>query len=1588
VSSARFKPRTNPFVGPRPFLPGEPLFGRDREVSALRNLLVAERIVALYSPSGAGKTSLVQAGLVPKMQESDFHILPVIRVNQPPIAGNGSGANRYLESALRSLDEHLSGGQQRGAADLAGLRLGEYLAKRPKSADAPETDLLIFDQFEEILTLDPTDGDAKAEFFTQVGEALRVDDRWALFSFREDHLAGLEPFLPLIPTRLATSFRLEFLSREAAVLAIRGTAAAGGVEFTSDAAAQLVTDLSRVRVQQPDRSIEERPGPDIEPVQLQVVCHRLWNQLAEDQDQIDLALVTAQGDVSDALGGFYAESVATVAQETGVPERDLRAWFDEHLITKQGIRGQVLWESPRSTGLSDEAIRELINIHLVRAESRRGATWLELAHDRLIDPVRANNDAWYQVNLSTLQQQARLWQRQGRVPGFLLTGEALTQAEQWAADHPESLTAIDLAFLEDSQDQRTLQDAERRDLEAAQLLAQEAQARQQAEEAARHEAEQRVVEQAMAAKRLRRRFLVAVGLGLLAILAAIYAFYNVRVAVDAQGRAEAEAARAEYEARVGLSQQLAGQSRAHSDDLDLGLLLAAEAYDLNPDDFEVRRSLLAATHAQPRLEKVLHGHEGPIRSLAFSPDGKTLVSGDLDGMIRLWDPLTGEAAGQPITTGHRAVWDLAFRPDGRQFATADVDAIQLWDSATGAAVGSEIVPAKGIFGAEAEAVAVAFSPDGTLLASATTEGTIELWDPVTGRVRGPALKGHVGEVSFLAFSADGATLVSAGRDETVRFWDVEESRQHSEPLEPEQRGITGAAFTPDGSILATGGADGTIRLWDIARRVPIGEPLGEPLVGHEGGVAVAFSPDGAVLFSMADDGTIRQWEVATRQPLGEPIAAGQGATLTLAVSSDGAQLASGGSDGTIRLWDMAPERELFAPRSGASTAPNAIAYSPDGAMIATGHEGGEVLLWDAANGAQSDSPLRGHSETVSALAFSPDNTVLASASWDDTVRLWDLATRNARSVPLVGHADDVNAVAFSPNGAVLATGGDDGTVRLWGTSDWTLIGDPIQTREAVVSLRFSPDGTMLAAADTDGAVHLWNPELREPLLEEPIQTGQRIVHAVCFVRDGRELATAGDDGTIRYWDAANGATVGPEVAAHEGAVMQMVCNPDDSQLASSGNDGRVLLWSVGGGTPEAELIAVNDPEWREVAFSPDGSQIAFVSSAGTEQSSINLWDVDEERFSQAFPIQSVLTAAELSPDGTRLAAGQGDGHITIWEAETGTQIADQQIADEGGIGSVAFSPDGSRLAAGTGTGAVRLLDATAVRSVSSPVGYLTARVSELAFRNDGMVVASGDYAGTVQLWNTATHKPVGASFTYAIPPFDRPQPVHSLAFSPDGSVLAVSGWRTIGLWDVDRAAWRGSPLSGHSYDVLSLAFSPDGRLLASGGTDGVVHIWDIASGRSVAELPLSSTSAVQVLTFSRNGLLLAAGQWSGATTVWDLSRGPAAALGQVDPTDELVASMTFAADGRSLTTLNRGGVVSHWDLSEVSWRLRACTIANRNLTREEWATYIGDPDSRTLAFHAICPELPLPVETRMSTPVGEGAAGAVPAPLPISQESE
>lgn len=448
-------PRPNPYPGPRAFQRGEKLYGRQRETAELLDLLIAERIVLFSSPSGAGKTSLVQAALIPELEREGFRVLPVMRpglVAEDVAQLGGLRHNRYLLSLLLGLEQERPEAEQIPLAELAAETLSGYLDRFPAAAgEGWHGDVLVFDQFEEILTVDPTDQEAKLAFFEQVGSALRDRSRWALFSMREEYVAALDPYLRPIPARFdkGRRYRLDLLGPEAAREAMQGAAVDQDppVAFTDAAAGKLADDLRRTQVQQPDGTMTLSLGQFIEPVQLQVVCRRLWNGLAADDLTIDVDDLEVVGDVDAALAGYYADTVRAIAEETGVRERAIREWFDHQLITEGGIRGQVLMDAETSQGLANAAIWPLVDAHLVRAEQRRGVTWFELAHDRLIVPMRADNAAWFADNLSTLQRQAALWEEKKLSDGLLLHGSALTEAEVWEEEHRAELEPHERAFL-------------------------------------------------------------------------------------------------------------------------------------------------------------------------------------------------------------------------------------------------------------------------------------------------------------------------------------------------------------------------------------------------------------------------------------------------------------------------------------------------------------------------------------------------------------------------------------------------------------------------------------------------------------------------------------------------------------------------------------------------------------------------------------------------------------------------------------------------------------------------------------------------------------------------------------------------------------------------------------------------------------------------------------------------------------------------------------------------------------------------------------------------------------------------------------
>jgi Tol biopolymer transport system component len=461
------KPIDNPYVGPRTFTRTEAdlFFGREREARQLLSRVISERLVLFYAQSGAGKSSLIHTRLIPQLEAADFTVLPVGRVSGELPADVGAVDNIYAFNLMLSLDQ--------GEGDpnrLAHLPLPDFLARLTINPDehwyyddaatletlgdntadgAPY--VLIIDQFEEIITAHVEHWSERADFFHQLDQAMAADPLlWVVLTLREDYVAALEPYAPLLSDRLRVRFYMQRMGVDAALEAITKPAELGSRPFAPGVAETLVDNLRQVHI--PGQAAP-RPGQYVEPVQLQVVCYKLWDGLkAQPPGPITAADLQAAGDVDSALAEFYEQALQVVITQTQAPEITLRRWFDQQLITEAGTRGTVYQGDRQTAGLPNRAVELLANQYLLRAEIRSGGIWYELIHDRLVEPIVKANRAWYERRLARnpLAKARQLWLESGRLPDKLLRGTPLKEARAYAEANPEDTTAEEQNFLEES----------------------------------------------------------------------------------------------------------------------------------------------------------------------------------------------------------------------------------------------------------------------------------------------------------------------------------------------------------------------------------------------------------------------------------------------------------------------------------------------------------------------------------------------------------------------------------------------------------------------------------------------------------------------------------------------------------------------------------------------------------------------------------------------------------------------------------------------------------------------------------------------------------------------------------------------------------------------------------------------------------------------------------------------------------------------------------------------------------------------------------------------------------------------------------
>jgi WD40 repeat protein len=668
--------------------------------------------------------------------------------------------------------------------------------------------------------------------------------------------------------------------------------------------------------------------------------------------------------------------------------------------------------------------------------------------------------------------------------------------------------------------------------------------------------------------------------------------------------------------------------------------------------------------ALARLGTARFRHGYPATSVAFSPDGKILASGEQNRGVHLWDAATGRELAR---LGERqapfmrlnGVDALAFSPDGKRIVGGGPSAIVLWD----VAAAQELLRFRGHQG---KVLSVAYSADDRLVATGGDDTVIRLWDTISGQEL-RQLAGHRIPVRYVAFSPNGKLLASSG--ETIRLWDVATGKELRR-CDGHRFEVNTVVFSRDGRTLASGSDDKTIRLWDVES----GKQLKEFSGGQIFVLSVAFSPDCKKLASAAKDGTIILWEAATGALIRE-LAGHDGPAASVAFSPDGKVLASAGADKTVRLWDVATGQEL-RPSSGHQQTVTAAAFSPDGKTVVTGSQDGTVRLWDATTGAEHcryENTVQGNSlkkngsptmapqavKPVRAVAFSPDGKILAWAGPHICLR----ETATEKELRRLGKAGDQTACfSFSPDGKILAAGNPAGWVRLYDVPTGQELRLLAGGYGPIAAMSFSPDGKALALAHERGAVlTVWEVATGNRLLSIQVADHPALpafmFNTVAFSPDGTKLASgltvigpAAFEGHLCLWDARTGQRIW-KIQGQFGGNAAVAFSPDGRTLASASGDafgfGRgdqaIRLWEVATARERCRLKG-HRSGMTSIAFAPDGRSLV---SAG-EDTTAMIWDITglrAGRRSQGFE----LTASDLARKWQDLASANAvQAHSAVW----------------------------------------------------------------------------------------------------------------------------------------------------------------------------------------------------------------------------------------------------------------------------------------------------------------------------------------------------
>ncbi|WP_438941304.1 nSTAND1 domain-containing NTPase [Micromonospora craterilacus] len=1048
-------------------------FGRDDLAADLvrrMHVLTADpatRFICVTGASGSGKSSLVHAGVVPRLRRHRWHVFSSLAPAGEPVG------------RLATLAASLTGGQRQAALREMWSNPNAFAeavrAWRVKAGNRHGRVLLVVDQMEELVTLSgPVE---RRLFLDQVATALGADRRlWVVATLRIEFLAellaGEHAQLLAAPLAVGTMRPSEL------VRVVEEPARLAGMSFEPG----LV-----------NRIVEETGTADALPL-LAYLLQELYLAVGPGK------VVTRQEyQESGGVAGALARQADTVLAE-------LRTRYDVQLILSTLLRlvsmdgGEPTRRRVPLGELSAEQ-RRIVDVFTdarLLTSAADGDAYVQVAHEALFRqwaPLRQEVEtrAEQLKRRAELERWAADWQGSGRSPDYLLTGDRLTLAGQWLeamrSAGQDTLAARDLVDASRRRDTAFL----RRVSESIGLYA--------------LTNVDRYPELAVLLTTAALTECPTTPAATQALMSAL-AFSHVEavlsghkdavrgVAWSSDGGAVATASRDGtarlWDAHTGT---VCAVLRGHTD--------MVEAIAYSPD---ATRVATASRDATVRIWDAASGDLVTVlscgdcaRGVAFSPDGARLAATSRDRLVHLWDTATWTV--HSTLAGHADdVWGVHWAPDSSRLVTASHDrTLVVWDPATGR-------PARTLRGHLDLVEAVAYSPDGRWIVSGSADHTVRIWDAVAG-TQHSVIGGQRDTIWSVAWTPDSQRIAFAAGDGTIRVWDIGRLREVAE-LRGHEHTAWCVTVSPDGTRILSGSADATARIWAL-------HPRGAEqvlLAGHRAPLTGLTVDGEGHIVAGSSDGTVRRWhrdgrlhDLTHTVPAGVTALASSGGRLavaaqdgslrqlddsnaevlldggvefeSLAYSPDGSRLAAGAKDNTIHLIDVRTHTVVGFLR-GHTDWVGALAWSPSGRFLASGSDDRTIRVWDMENPAIS-RVLSGHQNYVDGIAWAPDERHVASCSADWTVRVWSLTDPNAPATVLEGHNRRVRTVAYSPDGRYLASGSDDRTVRRWDTRadhDGQVIG---VHRDSVTCLTWLADGSSVVTGSADASARIWaaNPDL-------------------------------------------------------------------------------------------------------------------------------------------------------------------------------------------------------------------------------------------------------------------------------------------------------------------------------------------------------------------------------------------------------------------------------------------------------------------------------------------------------------------------------